>query len=412
MMDLLSSTRASDPSAEDRTPPALRHFAAFVLLVSALGSLPRIVELGDLGTGLTALTAMMLWMALLFLGTRPYVNAGVARIHRAWLLIAAWILLRALTGTVSAEGIQNAIIWALFLVAIAITSAARWDARSLQYLDTTARVATFVAGLSYLATIPIWGFGNDVVFGPRTTSMFLLVMLAWHLGYGLRKGQSRLWEVTLTLMILALSLSRMATVVGIILVSIGSWQYQDRLKSVVKVVLFAAIPLVIAIFALQLSPALSDAVLGRTFEGDRGLVLEGVAVNTSGRMNWWSTVLASSVERPFVGQGPGSAAAALQQAFGDSARGHPHNDYLRLLHDYGIVGLLLFVGGAVRSARAALVAGRRGSEPRRLYSRRALLLLLVLCAMMLTDNPLAYYFVMAPLGVLLGVAQQRCNSTT
>ena len=112
----------------------------------------------------------------------------------------------------------------------------------------------------------------------------------------------------------------------------------------------------------------------------------------------------SAVESPWIGKGAGSASAYLADLYdGDIA--HPHNDYLRILHDYGVVGLVLFLYGLARVGR---LFWRNWAQPRELLQRRlslaAALALTAIAMMMVTDNTLVYVFVMGPLGILLGTA--------
>ena len=80
---------------------------------------------------------------------------------------------------------------------------------------------------------------------------------------------------------------------------------------------------------------------------------------------------------------------------------HPHNDYLRLFHDYGFAGLGLFCVGyfymIVRTFRSAL----RSSEP--MHWSAALGLAAVAIAA-ITDNVLIYPYAMIPLGVVVGAS--------
>ena len=87
---------------------------------------------------------------------------------------------------------------------------------------------------------------------------------------------------------------------------------------------------------------------------------------------------------------------------------HPHNEYLRLLHDYGGVGLGLW-SCAMASLLLPLLRDlllSTGSARRRLDSQRVLAMttLTVLLAACLFLNPLVYIFVMAPLATVLGIA--------
>jgi hypothetical protein len=97
----------------------------------------------------------------------------------------------------------------------------------------------------------------------------------------------------------------------------------------------------------------------------------------------------------------------------------PLNDYLRLLHDFGVIGLLTWLWamtrvirrlrrrvfvGASRAARAARDVDRR---PVRGLAWAALAATGAIGFTMLTDNPIVYSFVMLPLGVLIGAGLQQ-----
>ena len=107
----------------------------------------------------------------------------------------------------------------------------------------------------------------------------------------------------------------------------------------------------------------------RIYVGDVQAIGGGVSINLTGRSDFWETTWDSYVTSPVIGHG------ALQRrqidfphAYSESI-GHPHNDYLRLLHDYGLLGAFLWIvgyGGLIDAA------GARGSDPirRRWGSRR------------------------------------------
>src|SRR5690606_35083896 len=61
-----------------------------------------------------------------------------------------------------------------------------------------------------------------------------------------------------------------------------------------------------------------------------------VRFNTSGRANIWRAVWQSALSSPVIGKGFGSSAALLKKRFGIE---HPHNEYLRVFHDLGVLGL-------------------------------------------------------------------------
>jgi len=70
------------------------------------------------------------------------------------------------------------------------------------------------------------------------------------------------------------------------------------------------------------------------------------AVNLSGRDEIWSYFLAAFHESPVFGKGVGAGVVLLEDVIIYSSTA-AHNEYLRLLVDGGIVGLLLYIGGVV-----------------------------------------------------------------
>ena len=96
-------------------------------------------------------------------------------------------------------------------------------------------------------------------------------------------------------------------------------------------------------------------------------ILDGSsAAYTSGRVVIWTQTWQSAVESPWIGKGAGSASAYLADLYdGDIA--HPHNDYLRILHDYGVIGLVLFLYGLVR---VGLMCWRTWAHTEQLLQRR------------------------------------------
>lgn len=91
-----------------------------------------------------------------------------------------------------------------------------------------------------------------------------------------------------------------------------------------------------------------------------------------GRVNFWLAMVQSDLS--MLGQGPGSALLAIEARIGVSHL--PHSDVLRVLSEYGFVGLLLIVG--------VLAFNMASGKPQQ---RGAAVFLL---AFMLTGNPLSF----------------------
>jgi O-antigen ligase len=159
----------------------------------------------------------------------------------------------------------------------------------------------------------------------------------------------------------------------------------------------------------------------RFFSGDMSLDLGGIRLNASGRTGFWRATVNSYMESWLLGKGAGSSEALMQTSFVDI--GHPHNDYLRILHDCGLVGLVLWLSamGTLfwRVVRAWFRADKLNSSEAALHLS-AFLTLVVVSLTMTSDNTMVYIFMMAPAGALIGTslgarraspyARQSCDS--
>jgi O-antigen ligase len=144
----------------------------------------------------------------------------------------------------------------------------------------------------------------------------------------------------------------------------------------------------------------------RFFEGDLAIEIYGVRINAMGRIDMWQVTLDSYREAPFLGKGVGAIHELIEARF--PGLGHPHNDYLRILHDYGSVGFLLFTAGLLAmiflSWSAWQRADRAADRDAAGVHLAAFLGLLAFSAAMLTDNVVVYVWVMVPLGVMVGAS--------
>ena len=112
------------------------------------------------------------------------------------------------------------------------------------------------------------------------------------------------------------------------------------------------------------------------------------------------------MRHPVIGAGLGSSQSALQE-FDSETVGHPHNDYLRVWHDGGWIGvaflvIALFYWLAVLGRQWYRNARRLSDHPE--VDLAAFLVLLGVMLSSVTDNGLVYSFVMALSGLLVGSA--------
>ncbi|MFF8375718.1 polysaccharide biosynthesis tyrosine autokinase [Streptomyces sp. NPDC015661] len=291
-------------------------------------------------------------------------------------------------------GAQNTLVYVSFVAVIAL--AAAWTStesplRLLRWL----RGASVVAAIAYLVTVVLFGPGNGVLYPGR---LFGEVVWIGMVGAVPLAERSRRGWLAPCLLVTAdiLSLSRtsaavcLVLVLGMVLKGRGRGEFR-RAFALATVMAVAAYLLVERFRPLQ----------NRFTQNDKQ-TFAGVEIGTSGRSWLWETTWASIKEAPWLGHGIGSVERVV---------GHPHNDYLRLWHDLGLLGLVLWT-------LAILVIGRRVFRRRRAarndddwaIHQAALLAVVGLSLNVATSNLLVYLFVMMPVAVVIGTSLGRSAS--
>jgi O-antigen ligase len=378
--------------------------AGLLLFITAFVDLPA--RLGSVG-GASAMGALSVVQLFLALGGLVAIGAWPSLLVRQMLpyaLFLVWMVASIAWRPPQMAGLQNAVVYGLFGVTVMLggTLAAhepdRIDGligRGIRWIDGI--TLTAIAVSLVIIGLPIAGETSWFV-GSRSTALVALLPLSWHLTHRLVARGARL-KAGVWLSAIVLSLSRAAIGVGIVYVLLITLSrrkphaglFRGRLSRIVAIVC------VVAALVTFVRP-LRD----RVFTGDLGWQVGTVGINVSGRANMWATVIESAERSPLIGQGLGTSQLAIADAF---ELGHPHNDYLRLWHDLGIVGLLFFVASLVgwlwRLFSDWRVAARQ-QHPLAPLKLSATLALLGLLLVAITDNAIIYPFVMSPLGLLIG----------
>jgi O-antigen ligase len=143
------------------------------------------------------------------------------------------------------------------------------------------------------------------------------------------------------------------------------------------------------------------------FYGDQANV-GGLQFNTAGRVKIWGLLLDKSQDSLVFGHGLGRSEDLIEGYFGTIAQ--PHNDYLRVLYDTGIIGLVALILVILviffRRISSTQTGNVRSSGVRVLGN----LVLFQFCVFMITDNPLVYPFYLMPMAFILGLARSNIPS--
>ncbi|OOV12696.1 hypothetical protein BXU09_14775 [Deinococcus sp. LM3] len=135
----------------------------------------------------------------------------------------------------------------------------------------------------------------------------------------------------------------------------------------------------------------------RFISGDTSLNYGGIAINGEGRSNFWDLILSRWSENRYLGNGIGDTEIIMSANFYTE---QGHNDYLRLLNDFGILGLGIYFIFLI-SIIIRLYKSENTYSSIALYSVGGFLI------SMITDNTIVYSFVMIPLGIVIGMGLKK-----
>lgn len=371
-----------------------------IIFAQALVTIPaqfRIIPQISLGGFLSLLFVVLLVMHFLM---RPYVVREIRWPVFMFVLFTAWIAYGFIFYRLTVQGIQNTVVIIssilAFVIAAQVAKSIRAPTRSIV---RAILIAIWIPAVIYVLAIPVLGFGHLEIFAPRSLAGFLLIGIAIHCGYWRHGSRNDLWLALFLYAVVVLSLSRAAMGMGLGVFILA----QLRLTSFAgwfRMLAILSVAVGIATFMLLNFEPLRQ----RFFTGDLSAAVGGVKINTMGRILAWTTVINSALEAPIVGKGPASSSEALSVLHAGIEQ--PHNDYLRIWHDYGIIGMMLWFG----AFGTMMVACRRQYTRLRKWGARetsigasTLLAQVTLLALMLTDNVLIYFYNMVPIFILSGL---------
>jgi O-antigen ligase len=297
---------------------------------------------------------------------------------------------------------QNLLVYAIFVWTILLSSIEAYANPVMPpwYLTDGFTRATQITMAFYGTSLLFGGFGTGIWMGARSFAIFAVIAVAWCLACWRYKvfPNAGLYAAGLVLLI-AFSYSRTATVAALLLFPLAQISPRDP-RSWWRMGLWVGLIALIA----YLSFTYIEPVRARFTEQGDNATVGGIRVNTSGRDRIWQSVNDSASESPWVGKGPGSAGIAVQKV---NETIHPHNDYLRLLHDFGKLGLGIWAlgyGGLFVQALSNWFWAEKHDRITAHIHAAAVLAMVVVAFVMITDNVVVYLFAMAPLGILIGAS--------
>jgi len=291
------------------------------------------------------------------------------------------------------QGAQNLCVYLLFAATIAITAATAHRDNIQRFVAAVVTVA-WIQVIVYGSVLLLKGFNSSGIDGRRSFGIEGALMMTVLLSTRDTRARVRVLPYIVTLEV-GLSGSRTATIVAVTILILFALRSGGGFRKAIKLVARFSIAMTIILVTVNFVPSVHNRVFG----GDQASLF-GIELNTEGRVALWNAVIADARQHDvWVGAGAGSAADVVSADFG--AGQEPHNDYLRLWHDFGYIGGGLWI---VAILNMLLALGRRWRWTRERFCCSAIAGIVAISIVMLTDNVVIYYYAMLPIGVMIGLA--------
>ena len=392
----------------------------FIILSSAFAGILEIFDSFNLGTTELSISGIR-WILtggiILVIMTIASSKVRLLKQHIPFLLFAIWVTFRWGISSHNANGLKDILFYSLpsliWIYTIFVLVLSKNKELLFKKLETLLLYCALVPLFLYVILIPIGLIhlsknGPDGLFGPRAVTTFLLIILSLSLAnwkYAVSRKQKRLgiFISLVTFSLILFTLSRMTTITGLVLIALF------RLKSpkFTKVFIGGTLGMVLAGLILLGIPSFRERLF---FSTPRNINEVFSSFDTQGRGNYWTVTYAHAIQSPWIGWGPGTARILIANTYyqGRFSEYHPHNEYLQVFHDTGIIGLLLVLSAWIPIQlsywKKWLVADLSKNLMLAKWNMAATLSILVVLMNSLVDNTLHYTFVLGPVFIIVSCA--------
>lgn len=278
-------------------------------------------------------------------------------------------------------------------------------------------VPFFILSLDFMTgQLQLTDVGPQGHLAVRPAAIFLNTSLAYLLmsaRYSPHSSMQLLYKTVALLVFgtILFTLSRMASLVAVLSLGIVMVGLERLTRAMIGGVLASVVLLVLV------ATILGDSTT-RFFHRpvySLGEVRENL--NVMGRDKMWEVAAEGIREAPVLGHGPGTARLEVGRAvaLGRGIEYHPHNEYLQVVHDVGILGLALFLAGWWRLGVYHWLTFSRsihsGTSEGAKWHGAALLCMGAVLITALTDNTWHYAYVTVPTMIISGVASGVSSAT-
>jgi O-antigen ligase len=385
-------------SAETSGSVTLFGWIALIILLigdAISGEVTTSTSLSALITTLLVVVAVVVLYPTWLFSRKPEVNRCLLPL----LVFLVWaVLITTVFHHFDKEGVQNLAVYVLFFATIAIVGSRAQSGSGARFGEVLIIVG-WIRVAVYGVVLYFEGLDNSAgIYSRRDFAIEALLIMSVVMMSQDARRRAR-WLPYVLAAEIALSESRTATAVAAILLIVVAVRGRSGARAVVSVLGRLVVVVLIGLWAIETIPSLHNRVFGA---GQTQIL--GVQLNTSGRDVIWSGLVADAESHDvWLGQGSGSATDFVRNDEGPVGveAAEPHNDYLRIWHDFGYVGLMIWLVAILTLLRAMWTRARRTGN-RMCYA--GVLSLLSILGLMVTGNVIVYFFAMLPLGVIIGFA--------
>lgn len=399
-----------------------RLILGYMILVSSTTGALR--DVGEVHFGSTAVSLFGLTTACITAGAVLFLLFHWKDVRRRWLydFLPFWLfsviaLGRSFGSSAGTEGWRQAfLVMAPLLIPVVTTMVLTRDPAAFHWIERTLIFTAFVAIGVLLATLSLGYMQSSTegfisIFGRRNVALYMMLMLAfglaqWRYGETPRQKKIGFCLSTVTLIIILSSLSRTTSTIALLFLVPMCFVRISRRRAWVSLLAAPALGAALLVLLLLWAPVRAR-FLGEGVNLSEGGDLESdyADLNTSGRNEMWAATFFSGIQKPFFGHGTGTASELIELVV--PGLDHPHNDYLRVFHDQGLIGLAVFLWAWMgRSLRhwKKLKSSEAVPTAVRKYRMIGFLIAVSVSLSFLTDNLMLYEYMMMPSFLLLAMS--------
>jgi|SRR5579864_2125205 len=362
---------------------------------------PLLAGLGGTTVDGICLVVLSICFAMLLLSSG---RLSVPRGFRPYLYFVGFIAVSLLYSDSRLDGLRLVLKVAYPVLVFLVTAKAITTQREIDSAFHYWIAGGLVATISGAAVFLVRGatsfmFGGDFRYSsgllyasPFSMYMFALFGLCYGLWRGGRGGRYGVLGAIFGVqaLIAETRITWAALLVGVLVIEGLMGQGTRKLLRVAGAVVLIGIA---SFYVMQNSIGLQRRLFGGELDPGSSVVDMAQDINLSGRSVVWALTSADYwSHNRWIGQGAGSSGRLLAATFDEASV--PHNEYLRILHDTGIVGLALFLAGIIGLFRLLRpLLNKNITEQQRICVKVALALLAGYGIVAISDNPLDYYLI-------------------